>query len=110
MARALLMACQDYFNIFLLVECIENLQDDSTGKRKDSLDSFPLQAFDEDFSTGEFHNNPPYDCMIRSAVNNQISKGHVRRRTHHHAEISLKSRGKIRDPSIPIKTRQYNAT
>ncbi len=59
MARALFMACQDHFNIFLLVKRIENLQHDTAGKRKDRLHAFPLQTFDEDFSTGEFHGNPP---------------------------------------------------
>jgi hypothetical protein len=68
MACTLLMACQDYFNVFLLMECIENLQDDSTGKSKDRLHSFPLQTFDEDFSTGEFHGTPPSNGKSKVSI------------------------------------------
>ena len=46
MARTLLMACQDDVYVFLLMEHVENLQDDATGKREDRLDPFPLEALD----------------------------------------------------------------
>ena len=55
MARTLLMASQDHFNVFLLMKHVENLQNDPARKRKNGFDAFPLEAFDEDFSTGELH-------------------------------------------------------
>ncbi len=53
------MARQDDFHVFLLMKRIENLQHDPAGKREDRLHPFPLQAFNEDFCTGEFHGTPP---------------------------------------------------
>jgi hypothetical protein len=73
MARTLFMTRQNHFNVLLLMESIENLQDDSPRKCEDGLHAFPLQTFDEDFSTGEFHDNPP-NRMIRSAPIVRYSK------------------------------------
>ena len=42
MARALLMAGQDDFNVFLLMKHVENFQHDTTRERKNGLDTFPL--------------------------------------------------------------------
>ncbi len=65
------MPRQDHFNIFLLMKRIENLQHHAAGKRKDGLNPLSLQAFDEDLSTGECHDNPPSNrataCMTMSA-------------------------------------------
>jgi hypothetical protein len=55
MTRALLMTRQDNLEVFLLVEHVENLQNDPAGKRENGLHTLPLEAFDEDLSTGEFH-------------------------------------------------------
>ena len=55
MTRALFMTRQDDLEVFLLMEHVENLQNDAAGKREDRLHALPLEAFDEDLSTGELH-------------------------------------------------------
>ena len=57
MARSLLMASEDHFNILLLMKHIENLQNNTPGKRKNRLDPFPFESFDEDLSTCELHDS-----------------------------------------------------
>jgi hypothetical protein len=49
------MASEDHLNVLLLMKHVENLQYDTTGKRKNRFDPFPFQAFDEDLSTSELH-------------------------------------------------------
>jgi len=56
MARSLFMASENHINILLLMKHVENLQNDTTRKRKYRLDAFPFEAFDEDLSTCELHN------------------------------------------------------
>jgi hypothetical protein len=50
------MASENHINVLLLVKHVEDLQNDTTGKRKNRLDALPLEAFDEDLSTCELHN------------------------------------------------------
>src|SRR5262245_4432282 len=58
MTGSLFMAGQHHFNIFLLMQHVENLQDDAAREREDGFHPFPFQAFDEDFGPGERHSQP----------------------------------------------------
>src|SRR4029077_11339424 len=70
MARSLFMAGEDHFNILLLMKHVENLQNDATGKRKNRLDAFPFEAFDENLSTCDLNDRPP----IRTARYNLVEE------------------------------------
>jgi hypothetical protein len=70
MARTLFMASENHLNILLLMKHVENLQNDATGKRKDCLDTFPFEAFDENLSTCELHDR----TSIHTASNNLIEE------------------------------------
>src|SRR5512146_3077458 len=108
MAGPLLVPCEDHFDIFVLIQHVENLEHHPTRKCKDRLHAFALEAFDKDFSACEFHQEPPH--LIRWLPTEETPKtfrgfnqSHLPR---DHSEVSEKSRGKMRDPTILTPTGQ----
>jgi hypothetical protein len=104
------MAGQHDFNILLLMQHVEYLQDDPAWEREDGLHPFPFQTLDEDFSPCELHNRPPSP----SANSHSFGGGnHLTCKADEkdiapfdRSEASEKSRGKMDDPIISFCTRQ----
>jgi hypothetical protein len=106
MAGALFVARENYFNILLLMQDIEDFQDDATGEPKESLHPFALETFQKDFGSRELHGQLLFAVrlvlLLLFSAAPLVRQNDGRRVQRRSGQIPLKI-SKVRTGSLPWK-------